>query len=231
MPEHLEIYRQQAGQYEALVSCEDYQHNLLEALQKITSFKNTTVVELGAGTGRLTCLLVPLVKTIHAFDISQHMLDVAVDKLKKSGLQNWHTAISDHRRIGIKDDIADITISAWSVCYVVVNAPETWQDELQKALSEMKRVTRQGGFLILIETLGTGSKQPDPPSHLLAYYASLESSGFQRTWIRTDYRFESKAKAEKLTRFFFGDSMVEKIEENEEGIILPECTGIWWLKS
>ena len=50
------------------------------------------VVELGAGTGRLTCLLAPLVQSIQAFDISPHMLEVASTKLEASGLHNWKTA-------------------------------------------------------------------------------------------------------------------------------------------
>jgi hypothetical protein len=27
---------------------------------------------------------------------------------------------------------------------------------------------------------------------------------------------------------FFGEEMVAKIMDNEHGVILPECTGIWW---
>jgi ubiquinone/menaquinone biosynthesis C-methylase UbiE len=230
MPDHPAIYSKQADQYEALVSHEDYQHNLLRALQQIFTFDGAMAVELGAGTGRLTCLLAPVVKSIHAFDISQHMLDVAIDKLKNSGLKNWQTAVGDHREITIKDGSADVIISGWSVCYVVVDNPHTWQKELDKVLSEVRRVLRPGGMLILIETLGTGGKQPNPPLHLVQYYDYLESLDFHRTWIRTDYRFESRSHAEALTRFFFGDELVEKIENNEEGIILPECTGIWYLK-
>lgn len=64
MPDHPEIYRSQAEQYDTLVSNEDYQNNLLPALQKLTSFNNKTVVEFGAGTGRVTCLLAPLVRSI-----------------------------------------------------------------------------------------------------------------------------------------------------------------------
>ena len=40
--------------------------------------------------------------------------------------------------------------------------------------------------------------------------------------------FESLAEAEELARFFFGDDMADKVLE-EKWVILPECTGIWWL--
>jgi ubiquinone/menaquinone biosynthesis C-methylase UbiE len=90
-PDHPEICRSQAEQYEALVSREDYQGNILRAIQQILPLAGLSVVELGAGTGRLTCLLAPLVQSIQAFDISPHMLDVANAKLGVSGLHNWYT--------------------------------------------------------------------------------------------------------------------------------------------
>jgi len=230
MPNYSEIYRKQADQYELLVAREDYQQNILRALNQVVPFEGLTVVEFGAGTGRLTCMLAPIVKFIYAFDSSQHMLNVAIAKLQKSRMQNWQIEVGDHRQISTGNGVADAAISGWSVCYMVVGNNETWQAELSKALSEMRRVIHPGGMLILLETLGTGCEQPDPPADLVAYYDYLERRGFQRTWIRTDYQFRDMPEAKKLTRFFFGDTMVKKITRDKRGVILPECTGIWWLK-
>jgi ubiquinone/menaquinone biosynthesis C-methylase UbiE len=227
MPDHPEIYRSQAEQYEALVSREDYQGNLLPALQKITSFNNKNIVEFGAGTGRLTTQVTPLARYIEAFDISQHMLDLASQKLTHSGLSNWHTQTADHRSVPAADHSADVILSGWSVCYVVVDHPQGWQVEIDKVLAEMNRVLIPGGRIILIETLGTGFEQPHPPEHLVEYYAYLESHGFSRTWLRTDYRFENLEIARELSKFFFGEAMLEKIVTDERVITLPECTGIW----
>jgi ubiquinone/menaquinone biosynthesis C-methylase UbiE len=227
MPDHPEIYRHQAQQYEDLVTREDYQNNIIHALEKLIVLEGLSVAELGAGTGRLTCQLVPFVKTIHAFDISQHMLDVAIKKLKKSGYFNWFTSVSDHHHILIEDNSVDLVISGWSVCYVVVDNPQTWQEELQKVIIEMQRVLHPGGKIILIETLGTGFKKPQPPENLIPYFNYLEAHGFHRTWIRTDYLFDTLEEAETLSRFFFGDEMAKKIQRTDKGFLLPECTGIW----
>lgn len=227
MPDHPEIYRSQAEQYEALVSREDYQGNLLPALQKITPFYDKTVVEFGAGTGRLTTKIAPLAQSIQAYDISQHMLDLAAQKLTKSGLTNWHTQTADHRQVPAVDHSADVILSGWSVCYIVVDHPQGWQAEIDKVLAEMNRILLPSGKIILIETLGTGFEQPTPPDHLVEYYAYLESHGFTRTWVRTDYRFENIDIARELSKFFFGDAMLEKIIRDPHGITLPECTGIW----
>jgi len=70
MAEHHEIYEQNADVYDNLVSHEDYYGNLLREIKKLSSLSGKDVVEMGAGTGRITGLLVPLVNSIKAFDIS-----------------------------------------------------------------------------------------------------------------------------------------------------------------
>ena len=229
MPDHFEIYRHNAQQYDLLVRREDYQQNIKKALSHIIPRDGLILVELGAGTGRLTRMLVPRAKLIYAFDISRHMLDAARKTLQRTNLQNWSLAVCDHRRLPIRQGLADAAISGWSVCYVVEGDLNSWQSELDKVLGEMRRVIHPEGMLILIETLGTGRESPEAPDRLAPYYRYLESAGFQHTWIRTDYRFRDLAEAEELTLFFFGEEMLEKIVRENEEIKLPECTGIWWL--
>jgi ubiquinone/menaquinone biosynthesis C-methylase UbiE len=229
MSDHQEIYREQATQYELLVSREDYQGNIFRALNKVVPFAGLRVADFGAGTGRLACLLAPVVDRVYAFDRSPHMLSVAAEKLQRSGLGNWQVAVSDHRAMAMKTGAVDVAISGWSVWYVVLENPGNWEQELARALGEMHRVVRPGGTFVLLESLGTGHEQPDPPPELLPYFAYLEAHGFRRDSIRTDYRFQDRAEAEKSVRFFFGEEMVAKIRENEQGVILPESTGIWWL--
>lgn len=228
MPDHFEIYRSQAEKYDLMVSKADYNGNLLSTLQNIVPLESSTVAEFGAGTGRLTRLLAPIVKHIYAFDRSQHMLDVANQKLQSNGFTNWQTAVADHRKVDLADEAADLAISAWSVCYLVQRNDDCWQIEVPKALAEMERVLRPGGTIILIETLGTGETHPNPPKHLIPYYDYLIENGFQHTAIRTDCKFNDLEEAEMLTRFFFPQEMVGKIKLTDAGVILPECTGIWW---
>jgi len=229
MPDLQEIYDKHGDQYELLISREDYQGNIFRALHRIRPLEGMDVVDLGAGTGRLTCMLAPMVKSIQAFDISQHMLDVAIAKLEHSGLQNWRVGVADHRELPLENQVADVVIAGWSIVYAAIWCDGTWQEELGKALAEMKRVLRPGGTIIILETLGTGYETPQPPEELKAYFAYLEEHGFSSTWIRTDYRFESLAEAEGLARFFFGDELAAKVVKNN-WVILPECTGIWWLR-
>ena len=227
MPTQEEIYQTEGDKYEALIAREDYQGNILESLREITPLENYAVYDLGAGTGRLACLLAPLVKFVRAFDVSKEMLRVCREKLTKSGLTHWQVDVADHRQLPVEDSSADFVISGWSVAYLAVWNPETWRAELEKWMDEMKRVLKPGGQIILFESLGTGNESPIQLEHLKDYYPWLDETGFQHKWIRTDYKFESLDEAEYLSRFFFGDELGDKVRKNNWQV-LPECTGVWW---
>ena len=229
MPTQEEIYKTEGDKYEALIAREDYQGNILKALTAITDLENRLVLDLGAGTGRLTCLLAPLVKHIHAFDISEEMLRVCREKLSKMNVSNWKIDVADHRQLPIDNKSANLVVSGWSLSYLAVWNKETWRSELEKWLGEMKRVLLPNSYVVLFESLGTGNESPIKLEHLKDFYPWLDEVGFENKIIRTDYKFESIQEAEELSRFFFGDELGDKVVKNN-WIILPECTGVWWIK-
>ncbi len=229
MPNPEEIYAHEAERYDRLVAREDYQQHLLPAIRQITLLAGKEAVESGAGTGRLTCLLAPRVRSIRAYDASPHMLELASANLKAGGLQNWSVQAADHRRLPADDGSADIFISGWSICYLLDERTTDWKEEVGKALGEMKRILRPGGAAILVETQGTGFETPHPPDHLLDYFRFLDEQGFSSAWIRTDYRFESLAEAVELVQFFFGEELAGQVRRSGD-VIVPECTGLWWQK-
>ncbi|MFN8435415.1 MAG: class I SAM-dependent methyltransferase [Anaerolineales bacterium] len=224
-----EIYKTEGDKYEALIAREDYQGNILNTLRGIIPLENRHVLDLGAGTGRLACMLAPHVSHVHAFDISEEMLRVCKQKFAASGLSNWQVDLADHRKLPVRDQSADLVVSGWSLSYLAVWNPDTWREELENWMAEMKRVLNPGSFIVLYESLGTGNESPIKLDHLKDFYPWLDEKGFQNKWIRTDYKFESLAEAEELSRFFFGDELGNKVVQNN-WTILPECTGVWWLK-
>jgi ubiquinone/menaquinone biosynthesis C-methylase UbiE len=229
MPTFEEIYARHAAEYDALVEREDYQGNLLPALRQAAPLDGIDVVEFGAGSGRLTRLLAPVVRHIHAFDASAHMLSAAEQHLTALGTANWALDVADNKRLPVEDSSADVAIAGWSFGHSIGWFPDSWREEIGAAVDEMTRVLRSGGTAIILETMTTGSETPAPPTEGLAtYYAWLERErGFQRAIIRTDYQFESLDEADRLTRFFFGDELAERVRRNN-WVILPENTGIWW---
>ncbi len=229
MIEYRAIYQNQGELYDQLVSREDYNGNLLEALLKIHPFKGAFALDLGAGTGRLTRLVNDEVEHLIAIDLSGHMLDVASGRLEQARARNYSLAVADIRRLPLRDDSADISLAGWSIGHCLSWYANSWQAPVNGIIQEMGRVLRSRGTIVIIETLGTGRSSPKPPTSRLAqYYELLENEwGFQSTWIRTDYAFRSVSEAIRLSGFFFGDELAQRVEQ-EELTILPECTGIWW---
>ncbi len=230
MPDHKTVYLSETDRYDRLVTCEDFEGNILKSIEKVTTLIQKDVVEFGAGTGRLTTLLAPFINSIQAFDSSSAMLEVAEKKLRIFPNKNWRLQQADNRTIPVPDQCADIVISGWSICYFASWSGSEWVKDIKKSLSEMKRILRTGGKIILLETMGTGFELPTPPSHLHDYYQLLTSFGFKSDWFRTDYKFASLPEAVDLVRFFFGDELAGEVEE-KGSLILPECTGIWWIES
>lgn len=224
------IYAHHADRYQALVAREDYQGNLLRALAALRPLdKSTDVVEFGAGTGRLTLLLAPLVRSICAYDGSAHMLDVTRARLEAEGFSNAQVDVADNRALPAASASADLAIEGWSFGHACGWYPDTWRQEIGAMLAEMRRVLRPGGTAVILETLGTGRETPFAPTPALAeLYAWLEQEQeFSGQSLRTDYRFESLAEAEDLTRFFFGDELAAEVVA-KQWVTLPECTGLWW---
>jgi ubiquinone/menaquinone biosynthesis C-methylase UbiE len=230
MPDQMTIYQRHADQYERLVSYEDYEHNLDAALTSVRSFDQADVVEWGAGTGRVSALIAPHARSIIACDLNDHMLKVARTKLVRCAGLSWQTVVAEHRHMPLPDRCADVSLAGWTLGYFTSKFyADSWRQAIGQAVAQMQRVLRHAGTIIIIETLGTGSAEPHAPHEgLAAYYRLLETKlGFQSTWVRTDYRFDSLDQAASLTSFFFGDEWDATVRDNN-WVILPECTGIWW---
>lgn len=220
-----QIYATRAADYDLLVRREDTDGNLLPALRAAGLSDGMRIVEFGAGTGRVTRLMQARAAKILALDQSHHMLEQAAPTLDPSKVI-CATAAND--AIPVRSGWADAAVAGWSLGHATGWYPNSWREEIGRALAEMRRVTRRGGKLIIVETLGTGRTTPAPPNTALAdYYEWLETRhGFSRQVIRTDYLFTDTQESDYLIRFFFGDELADRAAQNG-WVRLPECTGIW----
>jgi ubiquinone/menaquinone biosynthesis C-methylase UbiE len=228
--DHERIYADQAAEYDALVSAEDCDGHLLPAIEAIAPLPGTSVLEVGAGTGRITRLLVGRGASVMGVDRSPAMLAVARRHLEALGPSTrWELRCEDARDLSVSTGWADVAIAGWVFGHFRTWFEPDWRAEVGRALAGMERALKPGGVLVLVETLGTGREDPSPPSAGLAeYFAWLEEErGLARVAIRTDYLFSDVETAARVTGFFFGDAFGERVRR-EGWRRVPECTGIWW---
>ncbi len=226
MASHNEIYLNQADAYEFMIS---KQPELAGIVNEVRPYKNLDVLDLGAGSGRLSSFIAKEAKSLICTDQSSSMLQLLNDKLKQQGLpQLWSTIEADHRNLPIPDSTIDLVVSGWSICYLANTNNENWEANLETIMSELERVLRSDGTIIIFETMGTGTELPNPPNFLTSYYSALSNKyRFNHRWIRMDYDFNSVEEASAHTQFFFGEELAKKIENNQWATV-PECAGIWW---
>ncbi|KHF38911.1 class I SAM-dependent methyltransferase [Halalkalibacter okhensis] len=227
MTDHTIVYKKQTEMYDQMVS---KQPSLMNVINDITSIEQLDVIDMGAGSGRITTILAPYVKSILALDSSTEMLQLIEKQLDCDDNINYKTQVADHRNIPAENESADLVVAGWSICYLGSSNVENNVHNIEVVMKEIMRVLREKGFVIIFETMGTGFETPNPPEFLKQYYSLLEEKyGFSHKWIRLDYSFDNIEQAEELTRFFFGNDLADKVVTGNL-VTLPECAGVWWLE-
>jgi len=227
--DYARIYDTQADAYDALVAREDHAGNLLAALREVLPLQGADVVETGAGTGRVTRMLAPLVRSVRAFERAEAMLNVARQRIADDGVHNVTLGLASHAKLPVEDATADIALEGWAFGHAVSWNPTGWRDEVAAHVAELARTLRPGGTVVLIETMGTGVETPFAGGHGLEPFHAfvLESLGFSHRVLRTDYRFESPEEAVRLLGGFFGEGMAGRVRA-AGATVWPECTGLYW---
>src|SRR5262245_54731200 len=140
-----QLYNERAKDYDRLVRCEDYEGNLLQALNELQPLGGADVVEFGAGTGRITVQLLPLARRVWAFDITPAMIEIAHQKLRRLDSSNGFIAVGDSREMPLPSGCAEVAIAGWSLAQMAVWHWDHWREEYDRAVDEMIRVVRPGG--------------------------------------------------------------------------------------
>ena len=223
----MQIYSSRAADYHRMIAAEDADGRLLDAVRAVAHFAGKRVLDLGSGTGRLPLLMAGEAGSVVALDLHAAMLrEQRAQQAAVNG--NWGLVQGDMRQLPFPAGWAEVVLAGWAIGHLRGWYEADWTKQVSRILAEMERVCAPGGALVIMETLGTGSVTPAPPTAGLAeYYAWLENQcGFQRQTIQTDYRFESVEAAAEQTEFFFGPELAGRIRENG-WVRLPEWSGVW----
>jgi len=115
------------------------------AIRIISKFcKNPHILDVATGTGDLAIAAMKLNPfKIDGIDISQKMLEIGKEKIDRKGFSGKIKLITgDSENIPFTDSVFDVVMVAFGV--------RNFSDPL-KGLSEMKRVIRDGGMIMVLE--------------------------------------------------------------------------------
>lgn len=221
------VYRDSSVAYDQLVRCEDAAGELELAIKTVAG-AGTRSADVGCGTGRITRWLASVQERVYACDVAPSMLARAKEA---AAAERWpsatHFAVSDVRNLTIENASVDTVVAGWVVGHFVDFHPHTWREHAGRALGELRRITKPGGRIVLVESLGTGVHEPTPPTPVhTAYFDWLSNEGFALQVLRTDYVFRDFAEAQALTRIFFGELIVGQLSADPSPR-LREFTGLF----
>ena len=108
------------------------------------SFISPSILDVATGTGDLAIEAMKLKPTrISGIDISSKMLEIGREKIERKGLgEKIDLIYGDSENIPFNDDFFDVAMVAFGV--------RNFSDPL-KGLTEMKRVIRNGGMIMVLE--------------------------------------------------------------------------------
>lgn len=116
-----------------------------KAIRQLQSLQPKTILDVATGTADVAIMASAILKPdkITGIDISDGMLQIGREKVKKQGLEDRIELLNgDCETINFKDDSFD----AVTVAFGVRNF-----EHLEKGLSEIKRVLKPGGKLVVLE--------------------------------------------------------------------------------
>ncbi len=229
MPDKFEIYKSCASGYNELVLAEDFENNLGSFLHDHVNWSGKSVLEAGAGTGRVTQLYIDQAATAVCCDQSQHMLDFAQKSMAAHSSKLTFQA-ADNVELPDLKSIFEVFIEGWSFGHPIMacNNEEEILQLTNMLLDNAQKNLSPGSTVIIIETMGTNVESPAPPHQKLKFFyeALVNKHDFRQHVIRTDYRFSANVKAAEVMGFFFGDDMKQSVLARGSSTI-PEWTGVW----
>lgn len=146
-----------------------------ERLLSITDFKGKTVLDIGAGTGRLAFAAAPLARVIYASEPVDRLREYMREKAKPLKVGNIRILDGTVEELPFEDEAFDIVLSGHVV-------GDNWDSEL----AEISRVTKPGGWII--DCPGEDYRKKSPGEELIkrgfqySHYASKSGGDVYSYW-------------------------------------------------
>jgi ubiquinone/menaquinone biosynthesis C-methylase UbiE len=107
-------------------------------------FKDKIVLDVGAGTGRLSIPISKIAERVCAIDPEEEMLNSLKEKIKKYRIKNIEIKRGTAEKIPYSDNYFDCVICAWILHYI----------DYKKTIKQIKRVLKKDGYLVFLDHNG-----------------------------------------------------------------------------
>lgn len=116
---------------------------LLKLVDLLQPEATDTMLDIATGAGNVALEFAPHVAKVVAFDLTQQMLEVTAQRANEQGITNLVTKLGKAESLPFDDTTFDIV--------VVRLAPHHFAD-IRKAVSEMSRVVKPGGRILIVDS-------------------------------------------------------------------------------
>ena len=151
---------------------------LVTTLDRIKPVSNARVLDVGCGTGPVSCFLAQQGYKVDGFDISRTAIEIAQTKAKDLGL-DIHYSVDDICRLSkTGSDIYDIVIDTHCMHCI------TYDSDRHAALINVFRLLKKGGYFV-VETMSI-----EDPS-LWSHDGRIDEQGIVWHEVKEDYPYET----------------------------------------
>lgn len=155
-------------------------------LKNVAPDKNDSILDFGCGVGRLSFFLSPYVKRVTGVDVSEKMIQVAIENNTKSG--NTTFFLLNNPQLPVESGSVNKIISNWVFQHIS-------DDYCKKYLEEFNRVLSSGGEIFLFEQIKK-SQQTAADIHIFRtvdeYRKIFTDAGFKEVLVKRVMRVPSR---------------------------------------
>ena len=214
---HAELYGSEATLFTDISLHEDTEGKLRRFLLEHFSFDGKSVLEAGAGAGRITDYYVDRAERVIVTDAYESM--VSILRQKYAGVDKVTAALCDHRQLRARfPEPVDVFLSAFSFNY----AFDPSVGDYDRFLEQILPPARQH---IIIECCGFYEEFDYLPPESLRYVRALEKR-FQKTVVPTGFVFSSPEQAVAAAKVLFSP-IAERVRQQNRAEI-PEMITVYY---
>ena len=213
---HAELYDSEAALFDDISLHEDTSGKLRQFLLERFSFVGKSVLEAGAGAGRITDYYADQAKRVVVTDAYESM--VSILKQKYAGVDKITAALCDHRQLRSRfPEPFDVFLSAFSFNYAFDPSVGDYDAFLEQILPP-------AGQHIIIECCGFYETFDYLPPESIRYVRALEKR-FRKTVLPTEFVFSSPEQAVAAAKVLFSP-IAERVRQQNRAVI-PEMIYVY----